>query len=380
MKQLIVNKINLNSEENKRFHERMIAQMRKYLWLPLCLMLAFQLYNIIYTLHYTSFTLRSTASKVYFVLYLSMFTILFISGIVFYFSPLKHNSELTLYASWFLAASILLWALSITVYDQRTSDNTVVFAQAMLSVAILFYMPPKVFFPLFLCNQILFLIFLPLFQTGEFGDNYGIYVNSAWNTLIALFISYFHYHSSIQSFKTNLIIEDKNSLLMEANQKLNDLAKKDQLTQVYNRYYLSEYLNSLCQTSDRAVQFYMIDIDNFKLYNDHFGHICGDICLQKIASALQDMFKEGYLFRFGGEEFLGILNSDVIDLTFGESICNHIRKLNLESPVSNQCVTISIGFSSGTVDNEAAWEKLLKKADTALYTAKRNGKNQIVYA
>lgn len=379
MNQFTSKKTNLNNEENKHFQEKMTEQMRKYLWLPLCLMLVFQLYNILYTLHYTNFTLRSTASKVYFVLYFFMFIVLLFSGIIFYISPLKHDSELTLHASWLLAAFILLWALCITVYDQRTSDNTALFTQAMLGVAVLFYMPPKIFFPLLLSDQILLLIFLPLFQTGEFGDNYGIYVNSTYNTLIALFICYFHYHISIQNFKSNLIIEEKNLLLIEANQKLGDQAKKDQLTQVYNRYYLSEYLNSLCHTSNQAVQFYMIDIDNFKLYNDYFGHICGDACLRKIASVLQDIFKEGCMFRFGGEEFLGILNSDILDPAFGESICSRIRELDLDSPVPGQCVTISIGASSGTVNNEAAWEKLLKKADIALYTAKKNGKDQIVY-
>lgn len=381
MKQLIFDDISLTSEDKNHFHDKIVAQMRKYLWLPLCLMLGFQLYNIMYTLHYTSFTLVSTASKVYFVLYLIMFAALVFSGLALYFSPLKHNSELTLRVAWLLSAFILLWTLCITVYDQRVSDNTAIFTQAMLSIAILVYMPPKVFLPLFLSDQLLFFIFLPLFQTGKFGDNYGIYVNSTWNTLIAVFISYLRYHTSVQNYKKNLIIQNKNSLLVEANQKLKDLLVKDQLTQVYNRYYLSEYLNSLCQsqTSGRTVQFYMIDIDDFKLYNDHFGHIRGDICLQKIASALQDIFKEGALFRFGGEEFLGIITNDIIDYTFGESICDYIRKLHLKSPVPNQYVTISIGFSSGTVDSETAWEELLKKADTALYTAKRNGKDQIRY-
>lgn len=379
MKKSTTVKIILTAQEKEQFYEKITAQMHRYLWIPLCLLLFFELYNMGYTLCYTNFTLNSTSSKVYFILYLLMFIILLCTGVLFYFSPLKYNSKIILPAAWFLAAFILLWVLCITIYDQRVSNDISIFTQAMFTVAVLFYMPPKIFLPLFLSYEILLIIFLPLFQTGQFGDNYGVYINSIYSTLIALFISVFHYYTSLQNFRNTLIIEEKNTLLTEINEKLNNMAKKDQLTQVYNRHYLSEYLSSLSQASDQAVQFYMIDIDDFKLYNDCFGHIHGDVCLQKIASALQEVFKDGHLFRFGGEEFLGILNSDHKDPAFGESICGSIRNLNLESPTPGQCVTISVGFSSGSADNEAAWKKLLNEADTALYTAKKNGKDQIVY-
>lgn len=380
MKKFSAQRITLTSEQKERFQKRMTNQMRQYLWIPLCLLLLFQLYNMGYVLYYTNFALASIPSKVYFALYMSMFLALAITGFLVYLIPTKSSSQSGLRNVWFLAVFILLWALCITVYDQRTSDNVAVYTQMIISVAVLIYMPPKIFLPLFLTSEMLFIIFLPLFQTGEFGDNYGVYLNSVWTILIAIFICYYHYFTALRAFKKDLVIEENTALLVKTNEKLDNLAKKDQLTQVYNRRHLAWYLESLCQKSESsAVQFYMIDIDDFKLYNDHFGHVNGDLCLQKVASALQNAFQSGYLFRFGGEEFLGVLDGLEPNFDFGASLCPLIENLGLSSALPGKHVTVSIGFSSGTVKEEADWEKLLRNADQALYAAKKNGKNQIVY-
>lgn len=229
MKKFNFQKVTLSADEKVRFHQRMTVQMTGYLWIPLCLLLLFQLYNMGYVLYYTDFALRSEASKVYFIMYLAMFSVLAATGIQLRFFASDWNWRLTLRSIWALTAFILLWALCITVYDQRTSDNISVYTQMTLSIAVLIYMPPKVFLPLFLSTQALFMLFLPLFQTGEFGDNYGIYVNSIWSTLIAVFVCYYHYYTALRSFKGDLIIEENTSLLMENNRKLDDLAKRTSL-------------------------------------------------------------------------------------------------------------------------------------------------------
>lgn len=379
MKNFLTPKFYLTDQEKARFEEKISTQMLSYLWVPLCLLLLFQLYNIGYVLFYTDFSLRSDASKVYFALYLSLLVVLVFSGSLFYLLPRKFSGRTVLRSIWSFSMFLQLWSLCITVYDQRVSDNTSVFMLTTLSIAVLIYIPPRIFVPMLLTNQVLFLCFLPLFQDGQFGDNYGVYVNSIWGMLTALFLCYYHYLTAQQNFQNELIIEKKTALLLETNKKLDDLAKKDQLTGACNRHYLYEYLNRLCTRDKPFLCLYMIDIDNFKQYNDHFGHISGDDCLKKVASNLQKLFadKKGCLFRFGGEEFLGILLNDHAAFLVAQSLCQSIEKLQIPSAVPGIPVTVSVGVSWGVLEGETSWKNYLQEADEALYLAKKNGKNQL---
>lgn len=377
MKNPLTTKFILTDQEKVRFEKKISRQMLSYLWLPLCLLLLFQLYNIGYVLFYTGFTLKSTASKVYFSLYLSLFAILLISVILFYLLPGKFSSRTILKSIWIFSIFLQLWSLCITVYDQRVSDNISVFILTTISIAVLIYIPPRIFIPMLLVNQVLLILLLPLFQNGQFGDNYGVYVNSIWGMLTALLLCYYHYLNAQRNYQNELTIEKKTALLVETNKKLDDLAKKDQLTGAYNRHYLYEYLNKLCSQDSPFIHLYMIDIDNFKQYNDRFGHIRGDDCLRKVALSLQEIFEEGCLFRFGGEEFLGILQEKHAVPAFGLSICSGIEQLQIPSPSPGKPVTVSIGTSCGTLIDDDSWKDYLQEADEALYFAKKNGKNQL---
>lgn len=127
----------------------------------------------------------------------------------------------------------------------------------------------------------------------------------------------------------------------------------------------------------------MIDIDNFKKYNDHYGHPAGDECLKLIAEVLEKMVgrSSDLLARYGGEEFVVVLqDTDSRGANeLAENMRNKIESLQIKHmhPDINGIITISLGVSTVTPISELNPNALLSSADSALYCAKKAGKNQV---
>jgi diguanylate cyclase (GGDEF)-like protein len=125
----------------------------------------------------------------------------------------------------------------------------------------------------------------------------------------------------------------------------------------------------------------MIDIDFFKLLNDHAGHSAGDACLRQVASALQRAVRPGDLLAHcGGEEFVALVHG--ADSTQAAVVAERLRaaveKLRITAPKSPfEVVTVNIGSASAQRHDARAAEELLDSADQALYEAKRLGRNQV---
>ena len=123
---------------------------------------------------------------------------------------------------------------------------------------------------------------------------------------------------------------------------------------------------------------FMMDIDNFKMLNDHYGHVRGDECLKKIGEALNAYAKANdmYFFRYGGEEMLGISFGDSkTPDEIAQELVTLIYDLQFKrDDVETGVVTVSLGYTS---DN-SHYEKMIDKADNAMYRAKSNGKNRAV--
>ena len=166
---------------------------------------------------------------------------------------------------------------------------------------------------------------------------------------------------------------------------LDTLAHKDGLTGLHNRRYFDEQFALEVARHRRqgaALGVALVDIDHFKLYNDHYGHQMGDECLRAVAQALaQSTRRPGELVaRYGGEEFVVLLpNSCEEDvLRYGDWVCRHVAALQLAhaaSPVAPQ-VTISVGLCSLAPFAEDGAAGLLEAADRALYDAKHAGRNR----
>ncbi|PKG38384.1 GGDEF domain-containing response regulator [Psychromonas sp. Urea-02u-13] len=160
--------------------------------------------------------------------------------------------------------------------------------------------------------------------------------------------------------------------------KLNKMAFFDQLTGLYNRHYLIDMATKKVARALRHkynLWVLMIDIDHFKNINDTHGHPMGDEILKLVASTLvSDNRSEDIAARFGGEEF--VVMFDPCDLknalVKAERIRTKIEQLNPHGIG----VTVSIGMAK-LVAEDATFERLLKRADEALYAAKENGRNRI---
>lgn len=154
------------------------------------------------------------------------------------------------------------------------------------------------------------------------------------------------------------------------------LAEIDFLTGLYNRRKMYEYMMNDNKPICGIVLF---DIDDFKGFNDYYGHQVGDQCLKSIGKFLIEFGKRNQMvfFRFGGEEFLGFdFSRDFIEMKeITEKLRQQIIELNIEyDKYDTQCVTVSIGYTVLDEKNIDI-EHMITLSDKALYQAKLNGKN-----
>ncbi len=158
-------------------------------------------------------------------------------------------------------------------------------------------------------------------------------------------------------------------------------ATHDNLTKLLNRHKLNDELDKEITRENRYVHglsLLMLDIDNFKLVNDTYGHDLGDIVLKDISKILQDSIRStDYAARWGGEEFMVLLPETL--LTEAAQIAELIRINieNYENTTLNKPTTVSIGVSQFKV-NEDTVDTFIKNVDLAMYDAKQTGKNKVV--
>lgn len=171
--------------------------------------------------------------------------------------------------------------------------------------------------------------------------------------------------------------------LKRSNNILQAYSETDFLTGLYNRRAFDEILHSEIRHVRRSksnLALILFDIDNFKLYNDFYGHLAGDEVLKSVASAAKQALlrEDDVICRYGGEEFAVILPNTDGDgaLAIAEKITQHVAALNIANEKSTLgIVTVSCGLF--VMSKNASYEKLIQSADTALYHAKRSGKNRV---
>jgi two-component system, cell cycle response regulator len=163
------------------------------------------------------------------------------------------------------------------------------------------------------------------------------------------------------------------------------LAVIDELTGLYNRRYFERHLSLLLSKSKetgRPMCALMLDIDFFKSVNDTYGHDIGDLVLKEFAERLQRNIRGVDLAcRYGGEEFV-VLIPDT-DLVHAQMVAERIRKTMATDPINAGfgdllLITVSVGIAMNEREDDTP-ETIMKRADIALYRAKRQGRNQVVY-
>jgi diguanylate cyclase (GGDEF)-like protein len=168
---------------------------------------------------------------------------------------------------------------------------------------------------------------------------------------------------------------------------LRELADHDGLTGLFNRRYFDQSLETECRRHRRQNQtlgLALIDIDHFKLYNDHYGHLLGDDTLKLVAKTLKKVARRPgeIVARYGGEEFAVILPNVMpanLQAT-GQHLCDQVRQLAIPHAHSKSAdvVTISVGIACLTPTTPEAPSQLLAAADAALYQAKAAGRDRTI--
>ena len=164
---------------------------------------------------------------------------------------------------------------------------------------------------------------------------------------------------------------------------IHHLSQTDALTEIYNRRTAHELLtNLLSQNNAHPVSAILLDLDHFKLINDQHGHLIGDRALKMAAQSLKSSLRtDDLIARFGGEEFLVVLNG--VTCHTARSVAERCRRILSQALVLNDMgervvVTGSFGVSCMLSGPNAKVDDLLRQADEALYQAKTEGRNRVV--
>ena len=160
------------------------------------------------------------------------------------------------------------------------------------------------------------------------------------------------------------------------------LAHTDSLTRLWNHGHFQNALSELVENANETgntISLAVLDLDNFKQYNDAFGHIASDEVLAKAGEILRDSLrKTDTAYRYGGEEFAILLPETKGEeaMHFAERIRHAFESQDLAIPEKqNLSVTVSIGVAQYEIGEEI--NTLIKRADKNMYTAKNQGKNRI---
>ncbi|MBV7540613.1 diguanylate cyclase [Acidovorax sp. sic0104] len=185
------------------------------------------------------------------------------------------------------------------------------------------------------------------------------------------------------------LVDERTEALAQANRRLELLSNTDGLTGIANRRHFDEALAREWARAQRArapLALIMLDVDVFKHFNDHYGHLAGDACLQALALTLAQTGarREGDVAaRFGGEEFVVLLPGS--DLEAAADVARHIQQAIVQLALPHEgsphgIVTVSFGVASLHPQRDQLPEELVRQADRAMYRAKQGGRHRIELA
>ena len=187
--------------------------------------------------------------------------------------------------------------------------------------------------------------------------------------------------AQLESLLASLLFPLRNALLYRA---ALQTALRDPLTETGNRVALQQTLKREVDIAKRTLQplsVLMVDIDHFKRINDSHGHIIGDQALIAVANALKDSLRNvDMVFRYGGEEFVVLLSNTSREAAsmVGERL--RMAVLGIQYLVENRAIELSVSLGCATLLPGESMDSILRRADSALYVSKREGRNRLSMA
>ncbi|MBR1638370.1 MAG: GGDEF domain-containing protein [Treponema sp.] len=289
------------------------------------------------------------------------YVVLFLSALQLFFYSFKHSPEKDCFNHFFLNLSIglflfvlIVFAMYISILDYILDEQIMVFITLELFLACLFMIKPVISIPSIILSFAVFFLLMVKYR----GITPATLINYPILLIFFLVVNITHYQQYLRIAKRTVVGHALAEQLRRA-------SLYDPLTKLKNR-------NALRIDSDNALNseviLMLIDIDDFKSYNDNYGHNYGDELLSKFGKNLQDSFGEDFCYRYGGDEFL-VMIPDISEEDF---------KKKLDACIQNIDCKFSGGYTINSVLSSKEIHDFINKADTALYKAKRNGKNQVL--
>ncbi len=326
-----------------------------------------------------------------FLLVISSVTFLYLSSIndAFTVPELQTRHEKLWYA---YGIALLLYANVMFLINWLQTGFVTAYIIGIFIFAVFFYYPTNFSFLLFALNALFYFLCISFIDTGDINTK-SIYLTHAWISGIivtgaAWLFNRLLLDTQLRDFRNRKKIEQQARELRHANDQLQRLAMIDGLTQVSNRRFFDERLDQEWRRLARSgepLSLILCDVDYFKKYNDTYGHLAGDACLQQVAKALQLAVKRpaDVVARYGGEEFVIILpeTGAAGALHVADQILRQVSSLRIPHRSSDIAdhVTVSVGVATTIPSIDMVPSQLVQKADESLYNAKQNGRNRVIH-
>ncbi len=179
--------------------------------------------------------------------------------------------------------------------------------------------------------------------------------------------------------------QDLAAFLESAGKDPSRLVFEDELTGIYNRRFLLHYLDSRIEwdrLDGRRISLVMMDLDHFKSINDTYGHLVGDQALVWLAEHLKTAAgKDGYPIRYAGDEFMLLLEASnkPLAVSLAQKLLDRVHAHPFSVPEADTSLPITLSLGVATAPSDATdWKSFIQSADTALYLAKKRGRDQVV--
>lgn len=376
----------LTGEDLREYQLKLYNKQRRPLFVVGALVVCFELF-MIFSVLLKDGPVNSTISRLtFFHLYIFLFLITLICLFVLNLGKklIERKPSIFFGGLFVYSCFILFWAAYLSAFTHRNTVDFSVFLYVSLALAVLVPMRPWRAICLYSAGWILFEIFLRLYISPEL-DSFSSLINTGFVAVLSMVISILFHNTRVREFLDAKTIAGQHQCIKQMNDQLSMMVTVDDLTQLYNRRFMDKEFPGIIENARKKnapIAMLMVDIDHFKQYNDHFGHLAGDECLHAVTKEINACLTEDntYFVRYGGEEFLilmvGVMPDRVREIA--EQIRCRVEGAGIEHPgCASGVVTVSVGVCCSREHGYASLTQMIRYADSAMYDAKSKGRNNV---